>query len=93
MSNSTERYNDYIEQLAREDIREAENKYQENVAELEEAKRQVWNEALEAAADIAQEYADTDYCAMGYPEDGGIAASGTAQTIAAAIRAIKKEKP
>lgn len=48
MSNSTERYNDYIEQLAREDIREAEIKYQENVAALEEVKRQVWNEALEA---------------------------------------------
>jgi vacuolar-type H+-ATPase subunit H len=83
MSNSTERYNDYIEQLAREDIREAEIKYQENVAELEEAKRQVWNEALEQAAQIV--------------DPAPNAKSGRwAENIrrkAAAIRAMKKEKP
>jgi NADH pyrophosphatase NudC (nudix superfamily) len=49
MSNSTERYNNYIEQLAREDIREAEIKYQENVAELAEA---VWLRVGEVLAGL-----------------------------------------
>ena len=44
--------------------------------------------ALREAAAVAQRYAETDYCAMGYPEDGGIAASGTAHTIQHDILAL-----
>lgn len=44
--------------------------------------------ALEAAAEAADHYADMDYCAIGYPEDGGIAASGTADTVRREIRAL-----
>ena len=41
---------------------------------------------IEADARIADCYADQDYCALGYPEDGGIAASGTADMIRREIR-------
>ena len=41
---------------------------------------------IEADASIADYYADQDYCAMGYPEEGGIAASGTADMIRRDIR-------
>jgi hypothetical protein len=88
MSNSTERYNNYIEQLAREDIREAEIKYQENVAELEEAKRQVWNEALEAAAKALD--------ARGAEEQSQFGLGRSTQNFFRSrdlIRAMKKEKP
>jgi hypothetical protein len=51
---------------------------------------QEYDRALEDAAKIAHYYADQDYCAMNYPEEGGIAASGTAHQIAAAILAMKK---
>ena len=42
---------------------------------------------IEADAGIADHYANQDYCAMGYPEEGGIAASGTADMIRREIRA------
>lgn len=42
---------------------------------------------MERAAAIADHFADQDYAAMGYPEDGGIAASGTAYMIQQEIRA------
>lgn len=41
---------------------------------------------IEVDARIADSYADQDYCALGYPEDGGIAASGTADMIRREIR-------
>ena len=41
---------------------------------------------IEVDARIADCYADQDYCALGYPEDGGIAASGTADMIRREIR-------
>lgn len=47
--------------------------------------------ALKEAAAIARHYAETDYCAMGYPEDGGIAASGTAHMIEGDILALIPE--
>ena len=46
---------------------------------------------LAEAAEVARHYADADYCAMGYPEDGGIAASGTAATILSDILAIRPD--
>ena len=46
---------------------------------------------LEEVAEVARHYADADYCAMGYPEDGGIAASGTADTILFAILALRPD--
>ena len=53
--------------------------------------------AWEAAARVADHYAEINYCAMGYPEDGGIAASGTADTIRREIRAAaphpRREEP
>lgn len=49
------------------------------------------SDALEEAAKISDYYADADYCAMGYTEDAGIAASGTARTIGAEIRTLKRK--
>ena len=46
---------------------------------------------LEEAAKVADHYAEMDYCAIGYPEDGGIAASGTADTIRRDIRALAEQ--
>lgn len=65
-------------------------------AQLTEARRaeaSSWNDAIEAAAKVGDHYADMDYCAMGYPEDGGIAASGTADTIRQDIRALRRAAP
>lgn len=45
--------------------------------------------ALEDAARVADHYAEADYCAMNYPEEGGIAASGTADMIRREIRVMK----
>jgi hypothetical protein len=44
--------------------------------------------ALTEATKALDYYVDADYCAMGYPEDGGIAASGTARDCQAAILAL-----
>jgi hypothetical protein len=44
--------------------------------------------ALREAAEALNYYVDADYCAMGYPEDGGIAASGTAKDCQDAILAL-----
>lgn len=44
--------------------------------------------ALEAAVAKADYYAEQDYCALGYPEEGGIAASWTADMIRRDIRAL-----
>jgi cell division septum initiation protein DivIVA len=44
--------------------------------------------ALTEATKALDYYVDADYCAMGYPEDGGIAASGTARACQAAILAL-----
>ena len=57
------------------------------------AEAAAWNDAIEAAATVGDHYADMDYCAMGYPEDGGIAASGTAHTIRQDIRALRRAAP
>lgn len=47
------------------------------------------DQALEDAARVADHYAEADYCAMNYPEEGGIAASGTADMIRREIRVMK----
>ena len=46
----------------------------------------------ERCAKIADFFAEQDYAAMGYPEDGGIAASGTAHMIRQEIRATKGDQ-
>ena len=61
--------------------------------EARRAEAAAWNAAIEAAATVGDHYADMDYCAMGYPEDGGIAASGTAHTIRQDIRALRRAAP
>lgn len=53
-----------------------------------DARLEAWMTAIEATAQVADNYADADYCAMGYPEDGGIDASGTADQIRREIRAM-----
>ena len=47
-----------------------------------------WHAAIEAAAETAQRFSDYDYAAMNYPEEAGMAASGTAHEVEMNIRAL-----